>query len=610
MNIIFKSLLVLVLSNSATASTPDEVVILKNLTLREKIGQITQPDVRWITPEEVRDNNIGTVLRGGGTLAGSEDDQSLELNRAINWAQMVETYKKAALESETKIPLLFAIDAVHGHSNVTGATLFPHNIGLGATQDSKLMMDIGKCTAWEIFVTGIDWNFSPTVAVARNENWGRTYESYSEKTSLVTDLSSSYIQGLQSKLALGFGIIGTAKHWIGDGGTTQGIDQGDTKLSLDELRKVHLPPYIAAIKAGVKTIMVSFNSWNGKKNHGNRFLIQELLKDELHFNGVVVTDWNGIDQIETPTGLDEDSKYMIQIAKAFDAGIDVYMVPDRWKKFISLTEQLVKNYETGVLPNIDPKRLDDAVLRVLKLKLDTKLAQKPMPLALYSQFKEKFGSVEHRKLAEKAAQESAVLLKGDQKNLIRPLDKVLVIGELAQNTGYQAGGWSLEWQGLKRNIPGSLSIWDGLKSAQQTSSFELQFSADGKTSFVPSKIILVIGEEPYAEGKGDRAKDGPTLSDEQIELLRKAITFNVPVTVILINGRPLLLPKEIDQVSALISYWLPGTMGSAIADQLVGKSVFSGKLSFSWPASFDQIDSDYRNRNVQWKFPLGFGLKF
>ncbi len=410
MNIIFKSLLVLVLSNSATASTPDEVVILKNLTLRQKIGQITQPDVRWITPDEVRDNNIGTVLRGGGTLAGSDDDQSLELNRAINWAQMVETYKKAALESETKIPLLFAIDAVHGHSNVTGATLFPHNIGLGATQDSKLMMNIGKCTAWEIFVTGIDWNFSPTVAVARNENWGRTYESYSEKTSLVTDLSSSYIQGLQSKLALGFGIIGTAKHWIGDGGTTQGIDQGDTKLSLDELRKVHLPPYIAAIKAGVKTIMVSFNSWNGKKNHGNRFLIQELLKDELHFNGVVVTDWNGIDQIETPTGLDEDSKYMLQIAKAFDAGIDVYMVPDRWKKFISLTEQLVKNYETGVLPNIDPKRLDDAVLRVLKLKLDTKLAQKPMPLELYAQFKEKFGSGEHRKLAEKAAQESAVLI--------------------------------------------------------------------------------------------------------------------------------------------------------------------------------------------------------
>jgi len=607
-NFILINLLALTLINSAIAGQPGYYETFKGLTLKQKIGQITQPDVRWITPEEVRDNNIGTVLRGGGTLAGSSDDQSLEQNRAINWAQLVDSYKRAALESETKIPLIFAIDAVHGHSNVTGATLFPHNIGLGATQDLDLIRQIGRSTAWEIFVTGIDWNFSPTVAVARNENWGRTYESFSEKTSLVTKLSSSYIEGLQSELALGFGIIGTAKHWIGDGGTTQGIDQGDTNLSLEELRTVHLPPYIAAIKAGVKTMMVSFNSWNGKKNHGNRFLIQELLKDELQFNGVVVTDWNGIDQIETPQGLGDDEKYMHQIAIAFDAGIDVYMVPEKWKKFIALTEQLVKNFDNGVSPNIDPKRLDDAVLRVLNLKYETKLANKPMPLELYDQFKHKFGSDEHRELAKRAAKESAVLLKGDEESFIISQDSVLVIGEMAQNTGYQAGGWSLEWQGVKRNIPGSVSIWQGIQTKQQTYSFDLEFSLDGKTSFKPSKVILVIGEDPYAEGMGDRTTNGPTLSEEHIELLKRALSFNVPVTVILLNGRPLLLPKEMDEVSSLISYWLPGTMGSAIADLLVGEDAFSGKLPFSWAASKDQVNDDYRNGNNVWQFPLGFGL--
>jgi beta-glucosidase len=273
-----------------------------------------------------------------------------------------------------------------------------------------------------------------------------------------------------------------------------------------------------------------------------------------------------------------------------------------------LTEQLVKNYENGIKPNIDPKRLDDAVLRVLKLKFETNLAKKPMPLELYNQFKEKFGSDEHRELAKRAAKESAVLLKGDKENLIYSQDSVLVIGEMAQNTGYQAGGWSLEWQGLKKNIPGSLSIWDGIQNQQEATSFDLEFSIDGKTNFRPNKIILVIGEEPYAEGMGDRTTNGPTLSLEHLELLKRAISFNVPVTVILLNGRPLLLPKEMDEVSSLISYWLPGTMGSAIADLLVGNDEFSGKLPFSWPASKGQIDDDYRNQDNDWQFPLGFGL--
>jgi beta-glucosidase len=537
-----------------------------------------------------------------------EDDDSLAKNGPLEWARMVETYKRAALTSETHIPLIFAIDAVHGHSNVTGATLFPHNIGLGAAHDEALMRSIGRSTAWEVFVTGIDWNFSPTVAVSRNEKWGRTYESFSERTELVTRLSSAYINGLQSELIPGFSMIGTAKHWIGDGGTTQGIDQGDTNLSLAELKEIHLPPYVAAIRAGVKTVMVSFNSWKGRKLHGSRYLIQGLLKTELGFSGVVVTDWNGIDQIETPTGLGEDEKYMFQIAKAFDAGIDVYMVPEKWKKFIQLTEQLVRNYSSRTTPSIDPRRLDDAVLRVLKMKRESRIAQKPMPLELYSAFRSKFGSREHRALANRAAQESAVLLKGTPRALINPTDRVLVIGEMAVNTGYQAGGWSLAWQGVKRNIPGSRSILDGLIERQKRDHYDLNFSANGQTRVAPTKVVLVIGEPPYAEGEGDRTVGGPTLSPEHLALLRTALSYRVPVTVILLNGRPLLLPSEMDEVDSLISYWLPGTMGSGIADLLVGGKRFTGKLPFSWPATESQIDLDYRTRNVPWKFPLGHGL--
>jgi beta-glucosidase len=582
---------------------------LKNLTLKQKIGQITQPDVRWISPEEVRDNNIGTVLRGGGTLSGKEDDVSLENNQALDWAKMVETYKQAAIQSETKIPLIFAVDAVHGHSNVTGATLFPHNIGLGATHNSHLLRQIGKSTAWEVFVTGIDWNFSPTVAVSRNERWGRTYESFSEKTDVVTQLSTAYIEGLQSDLIPGYSIIGTAKHWIGDGGTMNGVDQGDTQISLSELKKIHLPPYQSAIKAGVKTIMVSFNSWNGKKLHGHRYLIQDLLKNSLQFKGVVVTDWNGIDQIETSPGLTDDEKYMHQIAQAFDAGIDVFMVPENWKKFISFTEQLVHNFENNVTPSINPARLDDAVRRVLKLKRDSKIATKPLPLDLYAKYSEKFGSIKHRELAKKAAKASAVLLKSDSQKIISNGDSVLVMGELAKNTGYQAGGWSLAWQGVKRNIPGSLSIWDGVVKKQEKLYFNLDYSVDGNTLFKPNKIILVVGEDPYAEGQGDRTAQGATLSEEHNLLLKKALTYKVPVTVILISGRPLLFTKELDQASSIISYWLPGTMGSGIADLFTGEDAFSGRLSFSWPANENQIDFDYRTKNIVWKFPLGFGLR-
>jgi beta-glucosidase len=572
------------------------------LTIKEQLGQVTQPDVRWITPEQVRDYNIGSVLRGGGTLFGHETDALLEANRAYNWAYLIQSYKLAARNSTTKIPLLFAIDAVHGHSNVTGATLFPHNIGLGAANDLKLMRKIGLATAWEVFVTGVDWNFSPTMAIARNENWGRTYESFSEDTSLVTALSSAYLNGLQSELIPGHKIIGTAKHWLGDGGTTNGIDQGNTELPFAELMAQHVPPYVSAIQSGVQTVMVSFNSISGKKVHGSRELVQGLLREKLGFNGVVITDWNGIDQIETPPDLKGDDKYMFQIAVAFDAGIDVFMVPENWKKFIELSEKLVENYYRGASPFIHPNRLREAVSRILKLKNKNNLAIKPLPLVLYKKYNKVFGSRTHRDLANEAARKSAVLLKSNLKKIIRKNDKVLVLGELAVNTGYQAGGWSLEWQGVKRNIPGSLSIYDGLKL--ESSKLKLKYSPDGLTNYRPTKVVVVVGEDPYAEGAGDRWPQGPELSEAHVNLVRKAQSFGVPVIVVLLSGRPLLLTKEVINADVLISYWLPGTMGSALAELLTGKFMFTGRLPFSWPRSLEQIDFDYREKNLWWLFPF------
>jgi beta-glucosidase len=578
------------------------------LTVPEKLGQIVQPDVRWITVEEIAKYNIGSVLRGGGTLAEEGQYPSDEINGPKAWSELVHQYKEAAKNSTSRIPLLFAVDAVHGHNNVTGATLFPHNIGLGAAADEDLVRRIGKATAAEVMATGIDWNFAPTLAVARNERWGRTYESFSENTELVSSLGRAYLEGLQTELSPRLRLIGTAKHWIGDGGTTGGIDQGDTQLSLEELRAIHLPPYLAALETGVQTVMASFNSFNGKKLHEHKFLITEVLKTELGFDGVVVSDWNAIDQISVPPDLSDDEKFMWQMAKAFDAGVDVFMVPENWKKFLELGEKLIANYHSGVTPNIDPARLDDAVRRVMKLKQDSHLLTKPTPRELYLRFKNDFGSRVHRDLAHAASLKSAVLLKNNLGTLIAPGDRILVLGEKAKLTGPQAGGWSLNWQGTKTNIPGSLSILDGIEDKKKTYQLEVTYEDNLGDASDADKIILVLGEPPYAEGEGDRPDAGPKLSISDEALLQKALDTGRPVILILISGRPLLLPDSVNQVRSLISYWLPGSMGNAIADLLVGEVAFTGKLSFSWPRDASQLDEDHRNKGVNWQYPLGFGL--
>lgn len=600
------SFLITVLLFSAHVGAQD----LSQLSIEEKLGQVTQPDVRWITPEQVRDFNIGSVLRGGGTLAQPGELPSESINGPLAWAQLVQRYKVIALQSSSKIPLLFAIDAVHGHNNVTGATLFPHNIGLGATRDLVLMEQIAKATALEVLATGIDWNFAPTLAVARNERWGRTYESFSEEPSLVSQMGFAYLTGLQTSFEQNIWLAGTAKHWIGDGGTTNGIDQGDTEMSLAELRKIHLPPYLEAIRAGVPTVMASFNSWNGKKLHEHKFLITDVLKTELKFEGLVVSDWNGIDQISTPPGLSPDEKYMFQIAKAFDAGVDVFMVPENWEKFIGLSKRLVENFEAKRTPSLDPTRLDDAVRRVLALKAKLNLERRPLPLELYSRFSKHFASPAHRDLAARASGQSAVLLENKLSKLIAPSDRVHVVGEKAHLTGPQAGGWSLEWQGVKGHIPGSESILDGIKSKTSTHNLRVDYTPQiySPQLIQADKIVLVLGEDPYAEGQGDRTENGPRLSVQDEALLDEALAMGPPVILVLISGRPLLLPEAASRASALISYWLPGTMGSALADYLVDEKKFSGRLSFSWPRSKDQLNGDFRDVGIEWLFPFGFGL--
>jgi beta-glucosidase len=603
--IIFAALTVV---SSLAHGSQTQTKTFDQLNVSEKLGQILQPDVRWITVDEVAKYNIGSVLRGGGTLAEEKQFPSEAINGPEAWAELVHTYKEAAKRSSSGLPLLFAIDAVHGHNNVTGATLFPHNIGLGAAADEDLVRQIGKATATEVMATGIDWNFAPTLAVARNERWGRTYESFSESTELVSRLGRAYLEGLQTELAPGLRMIGTAKHWIGDGGTTGGVDQGDTQLSLEELRATHLPPYLEAMKTGVQTVMASFNSFNGKKLHEHKFLITDVLKTELNFQGVVVSDWNAIDQIAVPPNLSDDEKIMWQIAKAFEAGVDVFMVPEKWKKFLELSQILISNHEKGIAPNIDPARLDDAVKRVMRLKTDSNLSTKPSPRDLYLNFKNDFGSAAHRALAHAASAKSAVLLKNKIGTLIGPGDKILVVGEKAKLTGPQAGGWSLDWQGTETNIPGSFSILDGIEEKKGAYNLKVTYADDVSVVADAEKIVLVLGEPPYAEGKGDRPDAGPKLSLQDEILLEKALATKLPVTLILISGRPLLLPDSVNQVSALISYWLPGSMGNALADLLVGEKPFTGKLSFSWPSDVSQLDEDYRNKSVNWLYPLGFGL--
>ena len=582
--------------------------LLSQMSLDEKIGQMTQVEKNSLSPGVIKQYCIGSVLSGGG---GNPAD-----NSPAGWVEMVSSFQKEALETRLGIPILYGVDAVHGHNNLVGAVIFPHNIGLGASRNARLAARIGRATAEELAATGVHWNFAPTVAVPHDLRWGRTFEGFGQDTQLVTQLSTAYIEGLQShSLNQPLSILATAKHYFGDGGTTWGtsrmrfpipegysfenqdgrfdfmIDQGDNRLDEATLRAVHLTPYIAAIRAGLQVVMASLSSWNGLKMHAHHYLLTEVLKGELGFAGFIVSDWAGIDQVS--------DDYYQAVVTAINAGIDMSMVPVDYERFIFSVKRAVNEGDIPI------ERIDDAVYRILRVKFISGLFEHPLPEPSYLSL---VGSAEHRELGREAVAKSLVLLKN--KGEILPLPKttptILVSGQAADDIGLQCGGWTIEWLGKAGAITPGTTILDGIRAAVSITTRviynkEARFDQFGKED--EQVGIVVLAESPYAEGFGDRAD--LTLPIEDIQLIERMRQHCQKLVVILLSGRPLILTDQLPFIDALVAAWLPGTEGQGVADVLFGGLPFIGKLPYSWPRSMNQIPMQMEDQPL---FPYGYGL--
>ncbi len=584
-------------------STPvDERVedLLGRMTLAEKVGQMTQVEKNSILPEHITLVGIGSLLSGGG---GAPDENTPEA-----WAEMVDGFQALAMSTRLGIPLIYGVDAVHGHNNVRGATVFPHNVGLGAANDPELMTRIGQITAVEVAATGIRWNFAPTVAVPQDIRWGRTYEGYGEVPDLVVPLAAAYVEGLQgADLSDRTTVLATAKHFVGDGGTTWGsattgarlIDQGVTEISEAELRKTHLPPYVEAIERGVMSVMLSYSSWNDTRMHAQRYLTTDVLKGELGFEGFVVSDWAAIDQIS------ED--YYESVVTAFNAGIDMNMVPYDYPRFIWTMWRAVENGDVPL------ERIDDAVRRILRVKFELGLFETP-----YSDpgLLDRVGSDKHRAVAREAVAKSAVLLKneGGVLPISYELDVIFVGGQAADDIGIQSGGWTIQWQGVEGSITPGTTILEGIR-ASAPGGAEILYDkfgnldrVDRNGEEVPDLCIGVVGERPYAEGEGDSAD--LALPSRDVAVLNNLMASCGRLVVVLISGRPLLIADQIDDWDGLVAAWLPGTEGQGVADVLFGIEPFQAKLPFTWPRSIDQVPLNaLAESGEEPLFPLGFGLE-
>lgn len=592
--------------------------ILARMSVPEKVGQMMQPELKYITPAEVTKFHIGSVLNGGGTTPNNNKFATVQ-----DWANLAEQFYQASMdESDGKvaIPIIWGSDAVHGNNNVYGMTLFPHNIGLGAARDPELLYRIGQATAMEVAVTGVDWTFGPTVAVVRDVRWGRTYESYSEDPAIVSDYAREMVRGIQGDdVAPGVykprNVVATAKHFLGDGGTTQGIDRGDTSASEKELVDIHAAGYISALDGNVLTTMASFNSWNGKKLHGHKYLMTDILKGRMGFDGFVVSDWNGHMQVPGCT--------VKQCAAAINAGLDLVMVPSDWKDMLANT---IKAVDMGEIPM---SRIDDAVTRILRVKLRAGLFDAGSVLA-----REHVGDLslaghpDHRAVAREAVRKSLVLLKNNNGVLpLSPKANILVAGNGANNIGKQAGGWTLSWQGTgnkNEDFPGASSIWDGIKTSVDAAGGTVVLSEDGsylKSAFAsgkPDVAIVVYGEEPYAEWHGDITSIEYQYSEKNkdITLLKRLKEQGIPVVSVFITGRPLFTNRELNVSDAFVVAWLPGSEGRGVAEVLMragdGKvqNDFQGKLSFSWPKNVTQAVMNVGDANYDPLFPYGYGLSY
>jgi beta-glucosidase len=586
--------------------------LLSRMTVEQKVGQTIQADLSSVTVEEVRTYRLGSILNGGSSGPHGNDRAA-----APEWLAAADEFYRASVDAvptgHVAIPLLWGTDSMHGNSNIIGATIFPHNIGLGATRDPDLIRRIGEITAIETRVTGQDWIFAPVVAVTRDDRWGRTYETYSENPELVQECARALIGGVQglpgtADFLRGAHMLATAKHFVGDGGTDRGTDQGDNISSEEELRDIHSAGYQAAIPAGIQTIMISFSSWHGEKMSANRALLEDVLRGRFGFNGFTVSDWNAHTQVPGCTGS--------RCPAAFLAGIDMFMAPDTWK---GLYANMVEEVRSGEIPMA---RLDEAVARILRVKLRAGLfdvgppSQRP-----YAGRWDLIGSADHRAVARQAVRESLVLLKNERNILpLNPHLRVLVAGDGADNMSKQTGGWTISWQGdgnSRADFPSAQTIYEGIAEQVTSAGGAVTLSPDGSFATKPDVAIVVFGEDAYAEGNGDR----PNLAYEvkgarTIDILRTLKAQGIPVVAVFLSGRPMYVTPEINTADAFIAAWLPGGEGGGVADLLFRtrdgtvQHDFRGRLSFSWPRSPDQTPLNIGDRSYDPLFAFGYGLDY
>lgn len=559
--------------------------LLKRMTLPEKIAQMAQIERSVATEQAVKSWNIGSILSGGGShpYAG---------NNTWAWVNQYDVFQSLAVSSRLGIPMIYGVDAVHGHNNLYGAVIFPHNIGLGCTRNPTLVENAFRMVAEEVAATGIDWTFAPCVAVARDERWGRTYESFGENTELVSQMGVAAVKGLQGSSLSPSSVLACIKHYVADGGTIGGKDQGNAQLDEATLRAIHLPPYIAAINAGAKAVMVSYSSWNGTKMHGHRYLITDVLKNELGFDGIVISDYQGIDQLP--------GDYSAKVQTSINAGIDMVMLPFATQQFISTLESLVNSGGVSI------SRIDDAVKRILRVKFQLGLFENPYTDRSISGT---IGSAARRSVARDCVRQSLVLLKN--KNSILPLSKsgkIHVSGRLADDIGRQCGGWTINWQGGSGPITEGTTILKAIRNTV-TNPADVSFSIDG-TNIAPGTElgVVVVGEDPYAEFEGDKQDLG--LSAADLSVVQRFKQAGIPVVMILISGRPMILDPVLNDVDALIAAWLPGSEGQGVADVLFGDYDPTGRLSLSWPRSMSQVPINAGDSNYDPLFPYGFGLSY
>ena len=570
--------------------------LVERMTLEEKVGQMTLVEKGSIVEEDIALRAIGGLLSGGGGYP--------ETNTAEAWAEMVDGFQADALESRLGIPMIYGVDAVHGHNNVYGAVIFPHNVGLGAAGDPEVVERIGRATAVEMIATGIYWNYAPCIAVPQDIRWGRTYEGYSEDPDLVSALGAAYIRGQQGdSLAAPDTVLATPKHFVGDGGTAWGssttpgyqIDQGVTDVDEATLRAIHLPPYIAAIEAGAKSIMISYSSWGGMKMHAQEYLISDVLKGEppdgLGLDGFVASDWGGIDQIA--------DDYYEAVVTAINAGIDMNMVPYEYGRFM---DTLIQAVESG---DVSVDRIDDAVRRILTVKYEMGLFDHPFS---DESLLTEVGSEAHRALAREAVSKSLVLLKNAEATL--PLSKdaelINVAGLGADDIGMQCGGWTIEWQGESGEITPGTTILEGIQGTVSASTM-VDYDPYGHFASPADVCVAVVGEEPYAEGQGDSASLSLPIGD--IRMLRRLPDQCDRIVVVLISGRPLIVTDYLEEWDAFVAAWLPGTEGQGVADALFGDVAFTGKLPYTWPRSVDQLPlGALQESGAEPLFPFGYGL--